>query len=144
MTFESDLSGLKAQRSRKTISTMPNRVQILKQKFAQSVGLPFREILPESSIQSALAAEKITCRRRLFDPFVTIWVFLSQVLDTDKSCRHAVSRVISWLASVNAEIPCSDTSAYCQARNRLPETLLSRLFRQVGQGLEEQVRDKHL
>lgn len=71
-------------------------------------------------------------------------MFLSQVLDTDKSCRHAVSRVISWLGSVNAEIPCSDTSAYCQARNRLPETLLSRLFGQVGQGLEEQVRNKYL
>ena len=27
---------------------------------------------------------------------------------------------------------------------RLPETLLSRLFGQVGQGLEEQVRNKHL
>ena len=101
-------------------------------------------LLPEASIQSALTAEKVTYRRRLFDPFVTIWVFLSQVLDTDKSCRHAVSRVISWLASENGEIPCSDTSAYCQARNRLPETLLARLFGQVGQGLEEQVRNKHL
>lgn len=144
MTFESGSSGLKAQRSRKTISTMPNRVQILKQKFAQSVGLPFRDLLPESTIQYALTAENVTYRRRLFDPFITIWVFLSQVLDTDKSCHHAVSRVISWLASVNAEIPSSDTSAYCQARNRLSETLLSRLFGQVGQGLEEQVTNKHL
>ena len=123
---------------------MPNRVQILKQKFTQSLGLPFRDILPESTIQHALTAEKIKYRRRLFDPFVTIWVFLSQVLDADKSCHHAVSRVVSWLASVNVETPSSDTSAYCQARNRLSETLLARLFGQVGQGLEEQVRNEHL
>lgn len=77
MTFESGSSGLKPQRSRKTISTMPNRVQILKQKFSQSVGLPFRDILPESTIQSALTAEKVKYRRRLFDPIVTIWAFLS-------------------------------------------------------------------
>lgn len=96
MTFESGSSGLKAQTSRKSISTMPNRVQILKQKFAQSVGLPFRDLLPESTIQYALTAENVTYRRRLFDPFITIWVFLSQVLDTDKSCHHAVSRVFSW------------------------------------------------
>lgn len=123
---------------------MPNRVQILKQKFSQSVGLPFRDILPESTIQSALTAEKVKYRRRLFDPIVTIWAFLSQVLDLDKSCHNAVSRVVSWLASVHAEIPSTDTSAYCQARNRLPETLLARLFEQVGQGLEEQVTNEHL
>ena len=123
---------------------MPNRVQILKQKFSQSVGLPFRDILPESTIQYALTAEKVKYRRRLFDPIVTIWVFLSQVLDADKSCQQAVSRVSSWLASVNAEIPSTDTRGYCQARNRLPETLLARLFGQVGQGLEEQVTSEHL
>lgn len=77
------------------IAKAPNRVQILKQKFANSLGLPFQDLLPESRIQAALTAEKITYRRRLFDPFVTLWVFLSQVLDTDKSCHNAVSRMIA-------------------------------------------------
>jgi len=75
------------------ITRVPKRVQILKQKFANSLGLPFRDLLPESTIQGALAAEKITYRIRLFNPFVTLWAFLSQVLDTDKSCANAVSRV---------------------------------------------------
>jgi hypothetical protein len=47
--------------------------------------------------------------------------FLSQVLDSDKTCHHAVSRVIAWLAAEDAEIPSEDSSAYCQARKRLPE-----------------------
>lgn len=60
-----------------SISTLPNRVQILKQKFTQSLGLPFRDLLSESSIQEALEAEKIKYRQRLFDPFVALWAFLS-------------------------------------------------------------------
>lgn len=56
-----------------SISTLPSRVQILKQKFTQSLGLPFRDLLPESIILEALNAEKIKCRRRLFDPVVTLW-----------------------------------------------------------------------
>jgi hypothetical protein len=66
-----------------TTSNIPNRVQILKDKFTVSVGLPFRELLPEATIQAALNALEIQYRRRLFDPFVTLWAFLSQVLDKE-------------------------------------------------------------
>lgn len=127
-----------------SISTLPSRVQILKQKFTQSLGLPFRDLLPESIITEALQAEKVKFRRRLFDPFVTLWVFLSQVLDSDKTCHNAVSRVAATLAFEKAEIPSVDTSAYCQARKRLPEKLLQRLFGTVAQNLEKQVTTEHL
>jgi len=123
---------------------LPNRVQILKQKFTQSCGLPFRDLLSEKTIDEALAAEKIKYRCRLFDPFVTLWTFLSQVLDSDKTCHNAVSRVIATLAAEDAEIPSEDSSAYCQARKRLPEKLLQRLFGQVAQELEKQVSSDHL
>ena len=69
---------------------MTNRVKILKQKFSQSLGLPFQEILPESVIEQAIDELKIKYRRRLFDPFVTLWVFLSQVLDVDTESLHTV------------------------------------------------------
>lgn len=127
-----------------TISSIPNRVEILKEKFTASLGLPFRDLLPESVISEALKAEKIKYRRRLFDPVVTLWAFLSQVLAPDKSCHNAVSRVIAWLASEDAEIPSEDTSAYCQARQRLPEPLLKRLFAQVAKDLEKKTTLEHL
>lgn len=107
-------------RLKMTLSSGPNHVQILKQKFTQSLGLPFQDLLPESVIKEALADEKLNEQQRLFDPFVTLWAFLSQVLAPDKSCHNAVSRVIAWLASEHAEIPSEDTSAYCQARKRNP------------------------
>jgi hypothetical protein len=127
-----------------TIINIPKRVQILRQKFTNSLGLPFQELLPESIIEEALKAEKITYRKRLFDPFVTIWAFLSQALDTDKSSASAVSRIIAWLADKNGLIPSDDTSAYCQARQRLPEKMLQQLFSIVAQKLESKTTKEHL
>ena len=74
---------------------MTLRVQILKDKFDQSLGLPFKELLPESAIKLAMSELKIKYKKRLFDPFVTLWAFLSQVLDTDKSCHNAVNKIIA-------------------------------------------------
>ena len=108
------------------------------------MGLPFKELLPTSVIEQAMKEVNIRYYRRLFDPIVTLWAFLSQVLDTDKSCHNTVSKIIAYLAGVGVEIPSTDTSAYCQARSRLPETLLQKLFRQTGQNLEEKVTTEYL
>ncbi|RUS92551.1 IS4 family transposase [Chroococcidiopsis cubana SAG 39.79] len=75
---------------------------------------------------------------------VTLWAFLSQVLDTDKTCHNAVSKIIAYLAGEGVEIPSTDTSAYCQARSRLPEKLLEQLFGQSAQNLEAKVTAEHL
>ncbi|OYD95001.1 hypothetical protein CDG77_11280 [Nostoc sp. 'Peltigera membranacea cyanobiont' 213] len=71
--------------------------------------------LPSSVIEQALDELKIRYYQRLFDPIVTLWAFLSQVLDADKSCHNAVSKVIAYLAGLEVEIPSTDTSGYCQA-----------------------------
>ena len=123
---------------------MTNRVTILKHKLSQSLGLPFREILPSSVIVQAMSELKIKYKERLFDPVVTLWAFLSQVLAPDKSCHNAVSKVIADLSSEGVEIPSTNTSAYCQARARLPEELLAKLFRKAAQNLEEKVTDEYL
>ena len=116
----------------------PNLSKFSLQKFANGVGLPFQELLPESKIVEALAAEKVKYRNRLFNPIITLWAFLSQVLDTDKSLQNAVSRIIAWLATAGEAIPTADTGGYSKARKRLPEKLLIRLFGKTAQGLEEQ------
>ncbi len=122
---------------------MTLRVQILKDKFNQSLGLPFKELLPESAIKLAISELKIKYKKRLFDPFVTLWAFLSQVLDTDKTCHNAVSKIIAHLAEEEVEVPSTDTSGYCQARARLPEKLLEKLFNDSAQNLEEKVTEEN-
>ena len=102
---------------------MPNRAEILKQKFTQSLGLPFRKLLPESEIEQVLIEEKVQYRNCVFTPAVTLWAFLSQVLEPDKSLRNAVSRVITWLTAAGATLPSSDTGAYSKARSRLGEKI---------------------
>lgn len=123
---------------------MTLRVQILKDKFNQSLGLPFKELLPESVIRLAISELKIKYKKRLFDPLITLWAFLSQVLDTDKSCHNAVSKIIAHLAESEVEVPSSDTSGYCQARARLPEKLLENLFNSSAQNLESKMTQEHL
>ncbi len=101
-------------------------------------------MLPESVIRLAISELKIKYKQRLFDPFVTLWAFLSQVLDTDKTCHNAVSKIIAHLAESEVEIPSTDTSAYCQARVRLPEKLLEKLFNYSAHNLEERITQEHL
>lgn len=108
------------------------------------MGLPFQNLLPQSEIQKVLDELKIKYRQRLFDPIVTLWAFLSQVLEPDKSCHNATSRVISYLVGEKVELPSTDSSAYCQARLRLPEELLQQLFGKAAQNLEEKVTAEYL
>ena len=115
-----------------------NRVAILRQKFQQSIGLPFAEILPESLIEDALKEEGTSYRKRLFCPIVTLFAWSSQVLDPDKSCKKAVSRVVSYLVAAGQPPPSTDTGAYCKARQRLKEQFLLRLMRLTGKHLHEQ------
>ena len=71
-------------------------------------------------------------RERMFPPTETLSMFLAQVLPSDGSCQQAVNdaalkRVIDGLPRCS-----SQTSAYCQARVRLPTEMISALTRQVG------------
>jgi hypothetical protein len=71
-------------------------------------------------------------RERLFPPIETLSMFMGQVLSADGSCRQAVNdavlkRIIGGLSRCS-----SQTSAYCQARQRLPTDMVSNLTRQVG------------
>jgi Transposase DDE domain len=110
----------------------------LRRQLAQAPGLPFADLLQPQQVEQALREEGVSFRNRLFSPLVTLWVFLSQVLDPDHSCRAAVSRFLAWRAA-RGLAPCSaDTGAYCKARSRLPEGVLARLTRQTGKRAQDQ------
>jgi hypothetical protein len=109
----------------------------LRDDLARAPGLPFADLLPPAKVQQALDQEPVTFRERLFSPLVTLWLFLSQVLDPDGSCRAAVARFLAWRAARKLP-PCSaDTSAYCKARARLPEGVLAYLTRQTGRQVQD-------
>lgn len=124
--------------AQRTSSRLRRQVHAHRDALAQTPGLPFAELLDPELVQQAVRDEQVTFRDRLFSPLVTLWVFLSQVLDPDHSCRQAVAR---WLAfrAARGLAPCSsDTGAYGKARQRLPEGVLARLARATGQRLHQQ------
>lgn len=66
-------------------------------------------------------------RERIFTPSITLWAFLSQVMDDDSSQQSAVTRIIAAAISSRGKTPSPNTSAYSQARSRLPENGLKAL-----------------
>jgi hypothetical protein len=74
---------------------MANRAEILKHKFENSVGLPFEVLLRKNAVEQILENQEVSYRSTLYTPVVTLWAWLSQVLDADKSLRNAVGRAIA-------------------------------------------------
>jgi hypothetical protein len=101
------------------------QVSFLRCQFLQDRGLPFSNVLAEEVVAQALTALGTCWLDRIYSPLVTLWVFLSQVLSADHSCRAAVARLMAHRSS-RGQSPCSpETGAYCQARKRLPEEFFS-------------------
>jgi hypothetical protein len=120
-----------------TPSPYSRQVGQLRQRLAHAPALPFAELLPQGLAEQIIRDEAGSFRRRLFCPLVTLWVFLSQILDPDHSCRAAVARFLAW-RTAHGLPPCStDTGAYCKARHRLPEAVLARLTRATGRQAQE-------
>lgn len=105
-------------------------------KARQHDNLVFAGLLGEDRIHNALGEARWFWRGWIYTPAVTVWVFLSQCLSPDHSCRDAVARLIAWRVA-RGQTPCSaDTGAYCTARADLPEEACQCLVRDTGRQLE--------
>ncbi len=112
------------------------QVRFLKRRFLQDGDLPFASALSEATITPALESIDAPWKDRVFSPLVTLWVFLSQVLSADHSCRAAVARLIAHRLSHGQPACSANTGAYCQARKRLPEKFFSAVACLVGRALD--------
>lgn len=97
----------------------------------------FESLLGQQIINEAFHAASVVWRSSIYTPAVTIWVFLTQCLSPDHSCREAVSKLIAARVA-QGKRPCSaKTGAYCQRRDALPEGVCQNLARQAGQDVDE-------
>jgi hypothetical protein len=87
-------------------------------------------------IEQALTALQVGLVDCVYTPLVTLCVFLGQVLSADHSCRAAVARLIAYRVARKQRACSAETSAYCQARKRLPEKFFSQIARQTGRQLD--------
>ena len=120
------------------------QIRFLRHQFLQDGEMPFGEMLSDKLINQALIAAGVVWNERIYSPVVTLWMFLGQVLNADHSCRAAVARLIAHRVSQGL-LPCSpETSAYCQARKRLPEKFFSMVSCLVGRALVANVDTRWL
>lgn len=119
-------------------------VNEVKQELLSGTALPFKEVLSEEAIRESLERYHPTYRERVFSPVRTLWTFLSQVLEDDKSCQAAVLKLVGFLVQQGEKICSSNTSAYCKARSRLSVGLLRELAKGAGQQLQKQIPSEWL
>jgi hypothetical protein len=108
-------------------------------RFARNEGLPFADILTEASIRDVLNEHGVQYRDRVFSPVTTIWGFLSQVLSEDHSCRDTVSRIIAHRAATGITVCSPNTASYCNARSRVPPSVLSTLAKRTAEELQASI-----
>jgi len=114
-----------------------NNIKSIIRDIKNSDTLPFVSVLSKDDIIANLPNQ--TYRERTYTPDLTIFTFLSQVMNADQSCQAAVAQVICNLVEQGKEPPSANTAAYCKARAKLPESLLSELTKNSAQELEDNV-----
>lgn len=100
--------------------------------------LYFAALLSEERILEAFGEARALWQGWIYTPAVTVWVFLSQCLSMDHSCREAVSRLVAWRVARGLRGCSADTGAYCAAREDLPESVCHQLVCETGADLERE------
>src|SRR6266571_695976 len=110
---------------RSLLAPLGRRVQQLRQQSLCHLELLLSPLLPPGLLSQA--DEGANSRDRVYSLRRTFFGFLYQVLNPDCPCRQVVRQIQALFALHNAGPVDPGTSAYCQARDRLPLDILSRL-----------------
>jgi len=109
----------------------------IRDRLARHQGLPFLTILSRSAVEAACRAIGHQWRERVYLPWITLSLFLSQVLSDDHSCDEAVDRLQKFRHDRGLPLVSPETTSYCEARIRLPEGLFWELVRRTGRTIHE-------
>ncbi|WP_421705221.1 IS4 family transposase [Alloalcanivorax xenomutans] len=113
--------------------------QAIKRRLSRQDAIHFFNLLTSAELFDVLESLLPEHRERLFPPTETLAMFLSQVMQADRSCQRVVNEaaVARWLGGRKA---CSTfTGGYCKARQRLPLELVSSLACATGALTNEKV-----
>ena len=100
---------------------------------------PGFDVLTDAHLREAcddLAVDFAPGDKQVWNPVLTLWAFLHQVVSASKSCVAAVARAGALRIALGLPDCSSNTGAYCKARAKLPEALLLRLARDTGSRLD--------
>jgi len=110
---------------RARLAAFGRRAQSLRQQPLPHLQKLFSHLLPLGLLSQADAGDN--SRERLYSLRCTFWAFLWQVLNPGASCREAIRQIQALFCEAGSSTPVDEgTSAYCQARARLPLEILQR------------------
>jgi hypothetical protein len=113
----------------------------LRHQLREQQGLPFLKVLSRDMVEHVCRLGNHPWRERIYTPWITLGIFLSQVLSADHSCDDAVERFQKFRSDRGLPAVAPETSSYCEARQRLPETLTWDIVRRTGQAILRQAED---
>ena len=112
-----------------------DQANAVRNQFAEQTGLPFLELLSASEVESTCRSRSHRWRNRIYTPWITMGMFLSQILSSDQSCGDALERFQNYRKNRGLPPVANDTVSYCDARQRLPEEVVWELARRSGQSI---------
>ena len=127
-----------AQRTKESAAC---QVELEIEELESFKGLPFRDLLSPETIMAAVESAGVEFRDRVYNPMVTLYAFLSQVIaKKDSSCQDAVSRVSADRVARGKSACSPDSKSYREARARLPLQVVQGLTCENGQKLHQQAQ----
>jgi len=118
------------------VARIRQKVAMLKQQFIQSDSGLFDQALDEHEIEAVMQKLDEPYRERIYSPLDTLRLFVGQVLSADRACQDVVGRRLSERIAQGQTPSALNTSAYCEARLRLPTSLPVTLSTMIGERLE--------
>lgn len=105
----------------------------MRRGIAGSDSYVFFNLLTDDDSLNVVEALLPPHRERLFPPTETLSIFMAQALGSDRSCQNAVNDLAAKRIAGGLSACSIFTGAYCRARQRLPEAMVSTLARHTGQ-----------
>jgi Transposase DDE domain len=116
----------------------------LRDQLKEQQGLPFLKLLSRATVEQVCRLCDHPWRERLYTPWMTLGIFLSQVLSDDHSCDDAVERFQKFRYDHGLPAVAPGTGSYCEARQRLPVALTWDLVGRTGQAILRRAEDAWL
>lgn len=110
----------------------------LRRGIASSDAYVFFNLLTDASSLEQVEALLPVHRERLFPPTEVLSMFMAQALSADRSCQKAVKDLVAKRVGGGLSACSTYTGAYCRARQRLPEVLVSTLVRHTARTMTAQ------
>ncbi len=105
-------------------------------KFKNKSFNAIETLITQPKLIDTIKEELPIYRNRLFTPIQTLCMFISQALNSDRSCQSVVSKMA---LDTNQSVA---IGGYCKARQRLSETMVSGLTKAVANRSERQVKTR--